>query len=46
MDMGVIHAIKCLYRVRVARKLLALIETKQNLASLKRWREVELYLYQ
>jgi hypothetical protein len=30
MDMGVIHAIKCLYRVKVARKLLALIETKPN----------------
>jgi hypothetical protein len=27
MDMGVIHAIKCLYHVKVVRKLLALIET-------------------
>jgi hypothetical protein len=30
MDMGVIHAIKCLYRVKEARKLLVLIETKPN----------------
>jgi hypothetical protein len=30
MDMGVIYAIKCLYRVKEARKLLTLIETKSN----------------
>jgi hypothetical protein len=33
MDMGVTHAIERLYRVKVARKLLALIETKSNLKS-------------
>ncbi len=41
MEMGVIHALKCKYRVKLAKKLLAILEINPKLIV----KDIDLYLH-